>query len=368
MPALEIPRGPHDLTPEWLTRALRSTGAIQKAAVTSFDLKPNIAAGTGFMGVLSHLSLQYDQPEEGALRTLVAKLPTPAAENRAVAERYRFYEIETSFYREIAPHVDLRTPRVYYNAYDPGTGDFVLLLEDLAPACCGDQVGGCTIEQAELSLRELAKFHAAWWNNPKLLDYSWLPETNETVRAETAQANYQQAWVPFVENFGKLVPPDALAVGEQFGSRVVQIMGQLSGKPYTIMHGDYRLDNLFFATPEGGDPLTVIDWQIISRGRGIFDVAYFMTGTLPVEERRAKEMDLLRLYHETLVAHGVTDYPLDQLMQDYRAAILFCWLYVVIVLGTLDVATERGLALFTANMDRGVAALQDHKAGELLPA
>jgi thiamine kinase-like enzyme len=133
------------------------------------------------------------------------------------------------------------------------------------------------------------------------------------------------------------------------------------------MHGDYRLDNMFFASAEGGDPLVVIDWQIASRGRGIFDVAYFLTGTMDAGQRRAQEMDLLRMYHSILLDGGVTGYDFDQLLLDYRASVLYCWLYVVIVLGTLDVATERGLALFTNNMGRGVAALQDHKAAELLP-
>jgi hypothetical protein len=84
-------------------------------------------------------------------------------------------------------------------------------------------------------------------------------------------------------------------------------------------------------------------------------------------QRRAQEMDLLRMYHSILLDGGVTGYDFDQLLLDYRASVLYCWLYVVIVLGTLDTATERGLALFTASMERGVAALQDHKAAELLP-
>jgi hypothetical protein len=363
-----LPKGPEELTPALLTAALRSTRTIQQAAVTSFDMKPDIAAGAGFMGVLAHVTLHYDQPEEGAPRTLIAKFPTPVPENRQVAETLRFYEVETSFYREIASQVELRTPRVYYNAYDPASGDFVLLIEDLAPATCGDQVEGCTAAQAELALRELAKFHATWWETPALASLDWMPFTNDPGRAPAVQDSYQRAWVPFVENFGKLVPPDILELGEKFGTRVVRLMDELAKPPRTIMHGDYRLDNMFFASPEGGDPLAVVDWQIANRGRGIFDVAYFLTGTLEVDQRRAKEMDLLRMYHSILLDGGVTGYGFEQLFHDYRASVLFCWLYVVIVLGTLDTATERGLALFTSNMERGVAALQDHHAAELLPS
>ncbi len=368
MTDLSIPRGPQDLTPEWLTSALRSTGTIRKASVESFDLQPDIAAGTGFMGQLAHARLHYDTPEEGAPAALIAKFPTPIPENREVADTFRFYEIETRFYEEIAEEVELRTPRRYYSARDSKSTDFVLLLEDLAPACVGDQVTGCRLEQAELALGELAKFHAAWWDSPRLAQLDWMPVTDDPVRARSAQDNYQQAWGPFVESFGDQVPPEILKLGEKFGTRVVELMNQLAQPPRTIMHGDYRLDNLFFATPEGGDPLAVVDWQIANRGRGIFDVAYFMTGTLQPAERRTRELDLLKMYHGILTERGVAGYDFDQCFHDYRASTLFCWLYVVIVLGTLDVATERGLALFTTNMERGVAALQDLNAAELLPA
>ncbi len=368
MADLSIPHGPHDLTPEWLTDALRSTGTIRKVSVKSFDLQPDIAAGTGFMGQLADVSLHYDTPEEGAPATLIAKFPTPVPENREVADTFRFYEIETRFYEEIAEEVELRTPRRYYSARDTKSTDFVLLLEDLSPARVGDQVTGCRIEQAQLAISELAKFHATWWESPRLAELDWMPVTNDPVRAQSAQDNYQQAWAPFVESFGDQVPAEILKLGEQFGTRVVDLMNQLAKPPRTIMHGDYRLDNLFFATPEGGDPLAVVDWQIANRGRGIFDVAYFMTGTLQPAERRARELDLVRMYHGILVERGVAGYDFDQCFHDYRASTLFCWLYVVIVLGTLDVATDRGLALFTTNMERGIAALQDLKAADLLPA
>lgn len=363
---LKLPAGPNELNAAWLTDALRSTGAIRHATVTAFDVQDDIAAGVGFMGQLARITLEYDKAGEGAPRSLIAKFPTPAPENRAVAEGYRFYEVETRFYEQIAGEVDLRTPRRYYSHYDPGTGDFVLLLEDLSSARTGDQVVGCSGEEAALCLRELAKFHAAWWENPRLEQFDWLPITNETVRAQTAQSNYQEAWGPFVERFGDQVPVSILEIGERFGQRIIRLMDQLSVPPRTIMHGDFRLDNLFFAS-EGGAPLAVVDWQIMSRGRGVFDVAYFMTGTLKPDDRKARERDLLRMYHDVLVERGVKGYDFEQCWQDYRASTLFCWLYVVIVLGTLDVATERGLALFTSNLERGVAAISDLNAGELLP-
>lgn len=367
MSDLSIPSNPQHLTAEWLTDALRSSGTIKDAAVTSFDMEPDIAAGVGFMGQLARISPTYDRAESGAPASIIGKFPAPAPENREIAQLFRFYEIETRFYEQIAGEVDLQTPKRYYSNIDLESGDFVLLLEDLAPAKVADQVAGCTPEQAELAIRELAKFHATWWENPRMDELKWMWAFNNPVRAKASQQSYQQAWGPFVENFGKAVPSEILEIGERFGEKMIGILNQLAAKPRTISHGDYRLDNLFFGTPEGGAPITVIDWQIMSIGRGAFDFAYFMTGTLPPAERKAKENDLLKMYHDILVDRGVKDYSFDQLWEDYRVSTLFCWLYAVIVLGTMDIANERGLALFTANLERNVAALTDLKAGDLLP-
>ena len=364
---MTLPTSPDQLTAAWLTDALRQRDVLRGGEVRSFR-SDVIGQGVGFMGQLARVELEYEPAEAMGPRSLIAKFPTPAPENREIAEIFRFYEIETRFYEEIAHQIELRTPRCYYSAYDPQTGDFILLLEDLAPAQVGDQVVGCTVDQAELAIRELAKFHAAWWENPRLAELDWMPYTNESVRAQAAQDNYQKAWTPFVENFGNQVPPEILSIGERFGQHVIPLMDQRAAEPRTIMHGDYRLDNLFFGTDQGGPELAVVDWQIVSKGRGIFDLAYFMTGTLKPDDRRAVERDLLKLYHNILVERGVRGYDFDQLWEDYRGSVLFCWLYAVIVLGRLDVTNERGLALFTANLERAVAAILDLNAGELLPS
>ena len=83
--------------------------------------------------------------------------------------------------------------------------------------------------------------------------------------------------------------------------------------------------------------------------------------------RKAKDEQFLRMYHDVLLENSVTGYDFDQCWLDYRTSALFCWFYAVIALGTLDLANERGLAVFTAGLERNVAALTDLNAGELLP-
>ena len=366
MASLTIPTDPEALTPEWLTQALRDTGTITKSAVASFAAEP-IGVGVGFMGQLAKVQLQYNAPEEGAPASLIAKFPAASDDNREVANIFRFYERETKFYEEIASTAHMQTPKRYYSALDQASGAFVLLLEDLTNARVGDQVAGCSAEDADMALRNLAEFHAAWWESPRLAELDWMPLTNDPVIAQTAEQAYNDAWGPVIESFGALIPPVMQELGERFGKHVVDLMNELAVPPRTISHGDYRLDNLFFPT-DGGDKLTVIDWQISSRGRGVFDVAYFLSGTLQPEERKAKEMELLKTYHRVLTENGVQGYDFDQCFLDYRASTLFSFLYSVIAIGSLDLANERGQALFTNNLTRNIAAISDLNAGELLPS
>jgi len=362
---VRIPAAPGEITAGWLTHALREGGVLNDGSVASFETAI-IGEGAGLMGQLARISIRYDRPQAAAPGSLIAKFPAATPENREVANLFRYYEREIRFYEDIADEVELRTPRRYYSAMDTGTGDFVLLLEDMAPARVGDQLGGCSAEEADLAIQQVAKFHATWWQNPRLDELEWMPLTHDPVH-HSAEESYQKAWDTFVAEFGKKLTADQLRIAEQLGTNVINLLMMMGEPPRTIIHGDYRLDNMFFGTPEGGDPLAVIDWQISSRGRGIFDVAYFISGNLRLEERRARGMEILRNYHRTLVENGVRDYSWEQCLHDYRLCTLFVLVYTVISGGTLDLANERGRALVSNWVDRAVTAIDDLDCGALMP-
>src|SRR4030088_1910712 len=135
MAIVDIPKGPDDLSPEWLTAALQSGGA-GNARVASFDYEP-IAAGVGFLGKLGRLRLRHAEGGEGLPRTLIVKQPTQDAKSRQLAMMFRLYEREVCFYRDVGSAAGIRVATMYFGAADPKSGDFVMLMEDLAPARVG---------------------------------------------------------------------------------------------------------------------------------------------------------------------------------------------------------------------------------------
>jgi aminoglycoside/choline kinase family phosphotransferase len=141
---------------------------------------------------------------------------------------------------------------------------------------------------------------------------------------------------------------------------------ELARPPRTLLHGDLRLDQLFFAVSSDDAPVTALDWQITGIGRGAYDLAYFLSQSLPTEDRRSGEQQLIERYAERLAAHGVV-YPRDELRRDYRLTTAFCFIYPVIVGGRIEMANDRQRELLHTIFNRAAAAIEDHDAMALRP-
>ena len=143
--------------------------------------------------------------------------------------------------------------RCYHAEWDAETGDFVLLMEDLAPARQGNQLTGCDADQARTAVLELAKLHGPRWGDPTLADIEWLSRRARQRRAAVgdvvgdvpARVHQHLRPLPVVE---------ATGVIERFGQTIVDWVNDRD-PPNTVTHGDYRLDNLMFGTAEGGPPI-----------------------------------------------------------------------------------------------------------------
>ena len=318
---LAIPTSPADLTATWLTAALRRGGAIGDATVMSATHEL-LGQGAGFIGQLARVSLTYDRAVDGAPATLIAKMPALDPGAREVASLYGLYEREYRFYLELADEITLRTPRCYYSAGDAEKVEYILLLEDLgATGRAGDQVAGCTAEEANLALSQLALHHARWWNNPRMTQIAWMQPGADLVNGAMTQS-YPAVWERSLELFGDRMPQPVRDVLPSLGPRITTLVASLADRPMTISHGDYRLDNLFFGNPGSGYELAVLDWQSPTMAWCAYDIAYFLYSNVDIETRRAHEMEILLGFHRTLVDNGVSDYAFDMLVEDYRASLL----------------------------------------------
>ena len=266
------------------------------------------------------------------------------------------------FYQQLAPDLPVRTPRAFHAAIEAGTTSFDLLLEDCAPAQPGDQLVGCTPEQAVPAIDQLVQLHAARWDDPALPSVAWLHRDREAGQELMAQL-LPNLWDAFRTRYDGDLGPDVHRAGDiLFAALDGYLLADT--RPWTIVHGDYRLDNLLF-DPEPGGPVTVLDWQMCSTGPGLHDVAYFIGAGLVPEDRRAVEEDLVRRYHDGLVAAGVTGYDADRAWHDYRRG---TWAGLIMAVGAamLVERTDRGDRMFLTMAERHARHALDLDAPETL--
>ena len=348
---LEVVAEPEDLTAEWLTRALGSTGDFTVTAVESTPI------GTGQMGSSFRLQLTYQGDPGDRPSTIVAKLPSPNPDMRPMAAGA--YRTELGFYLDLAHTVAVRTPTCHHAGIADDNATFVLLLEDLHPARQGDQITGATLAEAEDAVVNLAGLHGPRWCDPTLLDLSWVSTVDEDGAAMLADAMVSAVDV-FVERYaGRLDPADGRLLVD-----IAKVIGPwIVGRPerFGPVHGDYRMDNLMFfpgPTPERSGGMAAVDWQTIGVGLPARDLAYFLETSLDPELRRVHERDLVDAYHQALVDHGVTGYSAEQCFDDYRYAALQGPLITVFG-AAYGTPTERGDEMFLAMISRSCEAIRD---------
>jgi hypothetical protein len=358
-PALAIPDTADALSPRWLTEALGTAGLLEGTRVTAVTVVP---LGTGQMCDSARLRLTYDRPSPGPT-TLVAKLPAADPTSRATALQLRCYEIEVRFYQELAAGLPVRVPQVVYASIDVPTASFLLLLEDLAPARPGDQLAGCSVDQAALAVDELVKVHAPWWDDPSLATIEWLHRDPDASKAFFLEL-LPVLWDGFRERYLDRLQPDVHEAGDALFRGLDRYL-LAPTKPWTVVHGDYRLDNLLFGGADGGVPIAVLDWQTCGHGPALSDVAYFIGAGLAAPERRTHEADLVRRYHEGLGAAGVTGYSWERCWTAYRHG-AFAGLVMAIAASMLVERTARGDEMFLAMAHRHALHALDLDAPALL--
>jgi hypothetical protein len=362
-----VPTTTTDVTAEWLTSALRESGAIpDTTSVTAVEADP-AAAGVGFMGEVNKLGLTYDGDSGSTPDRMVIKFPTASPEIKAMMRPTRVYEREHRFYAEIADETPVRTPDVYHvtcNTNDDPEVDeqYVLLMEDLSDLTEGDQVAGLSVDQTAAALTGLAKHHARFWNGAGMDAAPFIPVIDGPLNL-AGEAIYNASIDPFMQVFGDHLTEEMKPVALSYGSNHPKLLARFSAMPHTLVHFDYRADNLFFE--DGGD-VVVIDWQSISKGGGAADVGYLLGQNLDTGVRHEHEDDLLRTYHSTLEANGVSGYEFDQFFQDYRVGLMYGWVIPVFAVGSLDASSERAMQLWTSVIERVQDAIFQHGAQEFI--
>ena len=315
-------------TPPRLTAILLETGVLPQGEVLGVERRANEA----FNSSIAHLTLTYTaMAPPAAPRQVLLKLNADGDGEHEVA----FYRLVA----ELAAPLPMLVP-CYAAAYDPASGASHILLADLsathaAPVTRAQVLSGAGLpSDAHLAgiVDALARFHAYWWEHPRLGQGAtavrgWYTDA----AAYAAHVRRREAnWAAFSGSVGAGFPADLRALYTRVLARLPALW-----EPYlaprvtacrqlTLSNGDCYFAQFLCPIAAGG-PTYIVDFQDVSANFAPYDLVYlFATFWTPAQRHEGgREARLLRRYHAELCAAGVRGYPWEQLLLDYRLMILF---------------------------------------------
>lgn len=348
-------RQPADLTVGWAQKIVNQHAPgteVSKLEIISTDIGTTTRV---------RVAVEHNGPASLSKRWFV-KLPSLAWRARLITALPRLLETEVRFYKDIAQSVPIKRPVTLAAQSKFGQGA-TLVLTDVTEhgAIPGNSSESLTAAQATLVIKQLAVFHAHFWNittrNP---EYRWLagPVRRLEDGLGTALA------VPLMERgiklAGSLVPKAIHIFAIRYAKRRNRAMRFLTEGPQTLVHHDCHPGNLFWNKFDPG----FLDWQLVRIGEGIGDVAYFLATALDPETRRRHETRFLADYLETLLDHGIKELDYNTLLQRYRAHLAYPFEAMMV---TLAVGDMMPLASNLELIRRTAAAVDDLDAFAALP-
>jgi hypothetical protein len=277
--------------------------------------------------------------------------------NRQITASLGFTQGEDTFYNRYRDRLDIEAPRALLAAYDPRSWKSIIVMHDLEL----DDAVFCTLEtevtraRAESQMQLLARLHGQGFGDQRAgvadlpLFESFFHGMDETFGFETICDEGLSA-------AEEVVPPALFARRAEIWPATLRSIAVHAAHPRTYTHVDCHLRNWYVAR---GDKMGICDFQTFSRGHWAFDVAYAMTTSLEVEDRRSWGDDLLRCYLETLHAHGGPQIPHSEARKYVRQHLFVALSWWT---STLAVAITQPRQASLALIERITAAIDDFDA------
>jgi hypothetical protein len=301
-------------TPEWLTTALSTTGALSAGSVLAVELDARHRTWSTNARLRPRYSADAagDRPTSLFLKMVRTDLDDGES----------FGDSEVSYYtRDYVDVPDAPLVRCHDAAHSSDDHAYHLLLEDVTATHVEATHRRPTLEYALALADGLAAMHARWWGPDRLA-----PASQPIHDAAHVQhfVDIAAPGVPHVLGHcaSELAPhwPDLISqVIARHPAALIERTRTANG--FTIIHGDPGCTNILVPRT-GSRPLYLIDRQpfdwSLTTWLGVHDLVYATVLDWPVADRRRLEKPLLQRYHDQLLAHGVDGYSWEQLWTDYR--------------------------------------------------
>ncbi|MEM9202632.1 MAG: phosphotransferase [Actinomycetota bacterium] len=345
----QIPTSIDDIDAAWMSNALG-----QPVAEVTHE---QIGEGVGVSSAVYRATLTG-----AGLDTVIVKLPALAEEAVFTSAVLRMYIREVQFFENLASRSPIRVPAGHYGAVDLETSAFVQVMEDMGSMRMVDQNEGMTIDDAKRAIDELARWHAEWWGDADAaVERGDAVCLSDPIYPAVLPMVFAEGWEKV--NAAMTVDPVIAKVGPGWSDWMPGALASLAGAPNTVIHGDYRADNILFDDDNG---VVLLDFQLTGRGTASYDLAYFVTQSLAPDVAATHETALFNRWIDGLVSSGVPEGETTSLWDRYREAALFCLVYPIVASRGMDLEDERQHDLVDNMNTRFVRAVDQLNLADLM--
>ena len=346
------------ITEEWLSAQLQQAG--HDVRVVAFS---TTRIGNGQLGSTYRITLNLNGATDTAPDSLILKTAGATEKSRRAGAtgygfdgRPGFFEQEVQFYKNYAPHLAIDAPNCLYAWLSPDGEDFALLLEDINPATPGDEFQLTDPGWVDKAVYELAGLHAPYWGNP---------DTDPDHRLHVPTSAEASLFASRLRRSVDVLRVRGLLPENPVVTRLVALLVDNAepwfcglGQSPTLVHGDFRMDNLMFAPTTDGIRAVAVDWQTFSASYGMRDIGQLLGASIPADARRRWSDFYLKTYTDRLVGLGVASATMDMSFQMLRVGVLHP-VHSALALLRGGYADKRGQQLANTWFQRSAAAAND---------
>ncbi|KAJ4360322.1 uncharacterized protein N0V89_000883 [Didymosphaeria variabile] len=345
-PQLELPMLPADVSAEWLSKVLE-----RKVKTVALDRTIPGTATKVFVTV----TYEDDKPPKEAPTRLCVKGGFDPNLLKMMPWIVMIYQRECDFYNHIALTLDnMELPKCWWAGHNSTQG--IVAMDDLSAQGCdyGNPVEAWPVSRVIAGAEQLAALHAKTWH-VQASDYPWLT------------SDYDQVILTLMNTYDAVVKgPDRPKIHDHLKDqgRVTSVLKRhyASRNPRfrCLLHGDSHSGNTYLVN----DAPRFLDWQMIHIGSAFHDLSYFVGAALTIEDRRAKEWDIVEHYLRTLEKFGVEPLSVadEEVAIEYKKSFLagIGWIMCPYEMQAKECVHPMAL--------RYAAALDDHKVLDLVEA
>lgn len=290
--------------------------------------------GDGFLGIMIRIAINGTKRLEGVSTpvklSLIVKLPPDNKARREMFHTKDAFESEIFSYDVLLPaFVNLqqdkgvvkedgffRFPKSYGTFADTETGNYVLIMEDLAVRGyeMRNKFEKLNFAHAKLVMTELGRYHALSFalrdQRPEI--FAEFRKRRPTFMLKMLDNDMSKGfWSQKYEEASKTLAPEEkefadkiVLLGKTYVERMRECCEEDAAEPFGVMnHGDCWNNNMMYrygVDKKKPNEMCLIDWQITQWCSPAMDLSHYIFSSTEKELRDEHYDDLLRVYYESL--------------------------------------------------------------------